>query len=42
MIVDGWNVVDADEFTGAGFVHKGIGRGDQNGHRILRVENAGN
>ena len=34
VIVDGRNVVDADEFVGAGFVYKGIGRGDKNGHLI--------
>ena len=32
VIVDGRNVVDADGFIGAGFVYKGIGRGDKNGH----------
>jgi len=35
VIVDGRNVVDADGFIGAGFVYKGIGRGDKNGHDIL-------
>jgi len=34
VIVDGRNVVDADGFIGAGFVYKGIGRGDKNGHPI--------
>ena len=34
VIVDGRNVVDADGFTGEGFVYKGIGRGDKNGHLI--------
>jgi len=32
VVVDGRNVVDADGFIGAGFVYKGIGRGDKNGH----------
>jgi len=27
-------VVDADGFIGAGFVYKGIGRGDRNGHQM--------
>ena len=34
VIVDGRNVVDADGFIGAGFVYKGIGRGDKNGHEM--------
>ena len=34
VIVDGRNVVGADGFIGAGFVYKGIGRGDKNGHSI--------
>ena len=34
VVVDGRNVVDADGFIGAGFVYKGIGRGDRNGHLI--------
>jgi len=34
VIVDGRNVVDADRFIGEGFVYKGIGRGDKNGHDI--------
>ena len=34
VVMDGRNVVDADGFIGAGFVHKGIGRGDKNGHDI--------
>jgi UDP-N-acetyl-D-mannosaminuronic acid dehydrogenase len=32
VVVDGRNVVIADGFVGAGFVYKGIGRGDWNGH----------
>jgi hypothetical protein len=34
VVVDGRNVVDADGFIGAGFVYKGIGRGDRNEHLI--------
>ena len=34
VVVDGRNVVDADGFIGAGFVYKGIGRGDRNGHAM--------
>ena len=28
------DVVDADGFIGGGFVYKGIGRGDKNGHEM--------
>ncbi|MEM0449081.1 MAG: nucleotide sugar dehydrogenase [Methanomassiliicoccales archaeon] len=34
VIVDGRNVVDPDKFIEAGFVYKGIGRGDKNDHII--------
>lgn len=34
VIVDGRNVVRPDEFINAGFIYKGIGRGDKNGHDI--------
>ncbi|SCL75804.1 UDP-N-acetyl-D-glucosamine 6-dehydrogenase [Methanoculleus chikugoensis] len=34
VIVDGRNVVDPDAFIRAGFVYKGIGRGDKNNHPI--------
>ncbi|MCG7848669.1 MAG: UDP binding domain-containing protein [ANME-2 cluster archaeon] len=34
VVVDGRNVVDADGFVGAGFVYKGIGRGDRNEHAM--------
>jgi UDP-N-acetyl-D-mannosaminuronic acid dehydrogenase len=34
IIVDGRNVVEPDKFIDAGFVYKGIGRGDKNGHEI--------
>jgi len=34
VIVDSRNVVDPDAFIRAGFVYKGIGRGDRNGHPI--------
>ena len=35
VIVDGRNVVEPDAWIGAGFVYRGIGRGDKNGHVIL-------
>ena len=35
VIIDGRNVIDPDTFIRQGFVYKGIGRGDKNGHRIL-------
>jgi UDP-N-acetyl-D-mannosaminuronic acid dehydrogenase len=35
VVVDGRNVIDPDTFIHQGFVYKGIGRGDKNGHRIL-------
>lgn len=34
VLVDGRNVVEPDEFIDAGFVYKGIGRGDKNRHPI--------
>ncbi|WP_048198117.1 nucleotide sugar dehydrogenase [Methanocella arvoryzae] len=34
VIVDGRNIIDPDQFIAQGFVYKGIGRGDKNGHRI--------
>ncbi len=34
IVVDGRNVVAPDEFIDRGFVYKGIGRGDKNGHDI--------
>jgi UDP-N-acetyl-D-mannosaminuronic acid dehydrogenase len=34
VIVDGRNVVEPDAFIDAGFVYKGIGRGDKNGHEV--------
>ncbi|MCQ8893250.1 MAG: nucleotide sugar dehydrogenase [Methanolinea sp.] len=35
VIVDGRNVIDPDAFIRAGWVYKGIGRGDRNGHAIV-------
>jgi UDP-N-acetyl-D-mannosaminuronic acid dehydrogenase len=35
VIVDGRNVVYSDVFIDAGFVYKGIGRGDKNGHDVV-------
>jgi UDP-N-acetyl-D-mannosaminuronic acid dehydrogenase len=37
VIVDGRNVIDAGRFIDEGFVYKGIGRGDMNGHRIVKT-----
>lgn len=37
IIVDGRNVVEPDKFIDAGFVYKGIGRGDKNGHEIRTI-----
>jgi len=34
VIVDGRNVIGPDEFIEEGFVYKGIGRGDKNGHEM--------
>ncbi len=34
VIVDGRNVIDPDAFIRAGFIYKGIGRGDKNNHPI--------
>jgi UDP-N-acetyl-D-mannosaminuronic acid dehydrogenase len=34
VIIDGRNVIDPDTFINAGFVYKGIGRGDKNSHPI--------
>ncbi len=34
VVVDGRNLVDADAFIRAGWIYKGIGRGDMNGHPI--------
>lgn len=34
LIIDGRNVVDPDKFINAGFVYKGIGRGDKNSHPL--------
>ena len=34
VIVDGRNVVDPDAFIRAGFIYKGIGRGDKNSHPV--------
>ena len=35
VIVDGRNMVDPDAYIRLGFVYKGIGRGDKNGHKIM-------
>ena len=38
VFVDGRNVVDPDLVIKAGFIYKGIGRGDKNNHQIERFE----
>ncbi|WP_094228332.1 nucleotide sugar dehydrogenase [Methanolobus psychrotolerans] len=35
VIIDGRNVIDPDLYIDAGFVYKGIGRGDKNRHEIV-------
>ena len=35
VIVDGRNVIDPDAFINAGFIYKGIGRGDKNNHQVI-------
>jgi UDP-N-acetyl-D-mannosaminuronic acid dehydrogenase len=34
VILDGRNIIDPDTFIAEGFVYKGIGRGDKNGHAL--------
>ncbi|WP_406670026.1 nucleotide sugar dehydrogenase [Methanolobus sp. ZRKC4] len=36
VIIDGRNVIEPDKFIEAGFIYKGIGRGDKNGHEIIK------
>ena len=35
IVIDGRNVIDADRFIQAGWIYKGIGRGDKNSHQIM-------
>ncbi len=35
VIVDGRNTIDPDSFINAGFIYKGIGRGDKNNHTVI-------
>jgi UDP-N-acetyl-D-mannosaminuronic acid dehydrogenase len=35
VIVDGRNLIDPEMFIQAGFIYKGIGRGDRNWHEII-------
>jgi UDP-N-acetyl-D-mannosaminuronic acid dehydrogenase len=35
VVVDGRNIIDPDAFIRAGFVYKGIGRGDKNSHPLV-------
>ena len=37
VIVDGRNLIDPDTYIHEGFVYKGIGRGDKNGHAIRKI-----
>jgi len=34
VIVDGRNIIEPDAWIGAGFIYKGIGRGDKNNHPV--------
>jgi UDP-N-acetyl-D-mannosaminuronic acid dehydrogenase len=36
VIIDGRNMIDPDAYISEGFVYKGIGRGDRNGHAIVK------
>jgi UDP-N-acetyl-D-mannosaminuronic acid dehydrogenase len=35
VIIDGRNMIDPDAYIRHGFIYKGIGRGDKNGHTIM-------
>ena len=35
VIIDGRNMVDPEAYIREGFIYKGIGRGDKNGHKIV-------
>jgi UDP-N-acetyl-D-mannosaminuronic acid dehydrogenase len=35
VVIDGRNMIDPDEYIRLGFIYKGIGRGDRNGHKIV-------
>ena len=35
VVVDGRNLIDPDAFIGAGWIYKGIGRGDRNEHPVV-------
>ena len=35
VIVDGRNLIDPDTYIREGFIYKGIGRGDRNGHTVV-------
>ena len=37
VIVDGRNLADPDAYIRLGFIYKGIGRGDKNGHEIVEL-----
>lgn len=36
VMIDGRNIADPDRFIQAGWVYKGIGRGDKNNHQLQR------
>ena len=38
VIVDGRNIIDPEPFVKAGFIYKGIGRGDMNAHPIVTAK----
>ncbi len=38
VLVDGRNILDPDKYIKAGFIYKGIGRGDKNNHQIITVQ----
>ncbi|MDP2798238.1 MAG: nucleotide sugar dehydrogenase, partial [Methanoregula sp.] len=37
VIIDGRNMIDPDVYIKNGFIYKGIGRGDRNGHTIVEL-----
>jgi UDP-N-acetyl-D-mannosaminuronic acid dehydrogenase len=40
VIIDGRNIVDPDQYINAGYIYKGIGRGDKNSHQIPLLKRA--
>jgi len=37
VIIDGRNIVDPDPYIEAGFIYKGVGRGDKNSHQMIEL-----